>query len=93
MADNKIGLADLTRQDIDAFLRRDPRLSQVYTPLQNLQEPLPPWRSGLNEAAAAYGPWGLASIQRALGYDLSPMLRINEGHGIANRPDLQIRWK
>lgn len=77
----------LSQADLIAYLYRDPRLRELFTPLSNLQSARPTPTSGqlLGEAAAVSDPLSLSALQRFSGIGVSPMTAINESHGLANK--------
>lgn len=77
---------NLTYSNLHDYVHRTPRLAEQY----RYTDPPPrddKLRFGqiLGEAAAVADPFGARHIQEMLGIEKSPMLRINEAHGLAQK--------
>lgn len=86
--------APLTRDDMLAYMRRDPRLSEMHTPVPNflaaLTQMTPQWqqqRQGqmVGEGAAVADPFASLALRRLIGMGITPLELINESHGLVNR--------
>jgi hypothetical protein len=73
------------------LINNDPRLAEMNRGA-SIVPPAPPDRAALSEAAAVGDPFGILELKRMFGYDLSPMQRINEAHGLANN-EAYRGWK
>lgn len=83
MADPTQGYASY--KDVLNYLMRDGRLrEQVMSTDWSQERRAPPSISGLNESAAVADPFGATAIRRLMGYDINPMIQLNEAHGLVN---------